>query len=102
MVGVSGGASVRQVLGRELVPLQMEVELGQQLAQQIKAEHTVLRDAELQRYVRFLAQPLIEHAWADRPGIDYRITIFDDDTQVNAFALPGGLMYVFTGLLLLA
>lgn len=102
MVGVSGCTSVRQVLGRELVPLQTEIELGQQLAQQIEAEHTVLVDSELQRYVRLLAQPLIEQAWTDRPGIDYRITILDDDTQVNAFALPGGPMYVFTGLLILA
>jgi beta-barrel assembly-enhancing protease len=102
MVGVSGCSSVRQVLGRELVPLQTEVELGQKLARQIEAEHTVLRDPDLQRYVRFLAQPLIEQAWVDRPGIEYRITVLDDDGQVNAFALPGGPMYVFTGLLAMA
>lgn len=101
-LGLSGCTSVRQVLGRELVPVETEVELGQGLARQVEAEHTVARDAELQRYVRFLAQPLIDQAWADRPGIDYRITVLDDDEQVNAFALPGGPMYVFTGLLLLA
>lgn len=98
----AGCASVRQALGRELVPVETEVELGQKLAAQIEAEHTVLRDPDLQRYVRYLAQPLIDQAWVDRPGIDYRITILDDIEQVNAFALPGGPMYVFTGLLVLA
>ncbi|MDA0334675.1 MAG: M48 family metallopeptidase [bacterium] len=102
MLGVSGCASVRQILGRELVPVETEVRLGQQLAQQVETENTVLPDAELQRYVRLLAQPLIEQAWADRPDIDYRITVLDDDKQVNAFALPGGPMYVYTGLLVLA
>jgi predicted Zn-dependent protease len=93
---------VRQALGRELVSVETEIELGQKLAGQIEAEHAVLRDADLQRYVRYLAQPLIDQAWVDRPGIDYRITILDDIQQVNAFALPGGPMYVFTGLLVLA
>lgn len=97
-----GCASVRQTLGRELVPVQTEIELGQQLAQQIESQQTVLADADVQRYVRFLAQPLIEQAWADRPDIDYRITVLHDDEQVNAFALPGGPMYIYTGLLLLA
>ncbi|SVB70044.1 uncharacterized protein METZ01_LOCUS222898, partial [marine metagenome] len=69
---------VRQALGRELVPVETEVELGRKLAAQIEAEHTVLRDPDLQRYVRYLAQPLIDQAWVDRPGVDYRITILDD------------------------
>ncbi len=101
-VGSSGCAPMRQVLGRELVPVATEVELGQSLAKQIEAEYTVASDPELQSYVRFLAQPLIEQARVDRPDIDYRITVLDDPQQVNAFALPGGPMYVFTGLLALA
>jgi predicted Zn-dependent protease len=101
-VALPGCASVRQTLGRELVPVETEVELGQKLARQIESEQTVHADADLQRYVRFVAQPLVDYAWADRPDIDYRITVLDDDRQVNAFALPGGPMYVYTGLLLLA
>lgn len=101
-VHIVGCATVRQTLGRELVPVETEIELGQKLAQQIEAQQPVHADAELQRYVRFVMQPLIEQAWEDRPGIDYRITVLDDDEQVNAFALPGGPMYIYTGLLLLA
>jgi predicted Zn-dependent protease len=102
LVGNNGCASVRQALGQQLVSVETEVELGQKMALQIEAENTVMRDAQLQRYVRHLMQPLIDQAWGDRPGIDYRITVLDDPTQVNAFALPGGPMYVYTGLLALA
>jgi predicted Zn-dependent protease len=102
LVGSNGCAMVRQTLGQQLVSVETEVELGQKMALQIEAENTVLRDGELQRYVRYLMQPLIDQAWADRPGIDYRITVLDDPDQVNAFALPGGPMYVYTGLLALA
>ena len=100
--GAGGCASLRQVLGATLVPVQTEIDLGRRLAAEIEAEHRVLRDRQIQRYVRFLAQPLIEQAWRDRPGIDYRVTVLDDPEQVNAFALPGGPTYVFTGLMLLA
>ena len=100
--GSGGCASFRHFLGTTLVPVQTEVDLGRRLAARIEAEHRVLRDREIQRYVRFLAKPLIEQAWRDRPGIDYQVTVLDDPDQVNAFALPGGPTYVFTGLMLLA
>ena len=100
--GLGGCASFRQFLGTALVPVQTEIDLGRRLAAEIEAEHRVLRDPQIQRYVRFLAEPLIEQAWRDRPGIDYRVTVLDDPDQVNAFALPGGPTYVFTGLMILA
>ena len=100
--GSGGCASLRQFLGDTLVPVQTEIDLGRRLAARIEAEHRVLRDRQIQRYVRFLAKPLIEQAWRDRPGIDYQVTVLDDPDQVNAFALPGGPTYVFTGLMLLA
>ena len=93
---------MRQFLGDTLVPVQTEIDLGRRLAARIEAEHRVLRDRQIQRYVRFLAKPLIEQAWRDRPGIDYQVTVLDDPDQVNALALPGGPTYVFTGLMLLA
>ena len=100
--GLGGCASFRQALGYGLVPVETEIELGRRLAAQIEAQNRVLRDSRIQRYVRFLAQPLIEQAWRDRPGIDYRVTVLDDPDMVNAFALPGGPTYVFTGLMILA
>ena len=100
--GLGGCASLRHWLGVGLVPVETEVELGDRLAVEIESEYRVLRNRLVQKYVRSLAQPLIEQAWRDRSGINYRVTVLDDPGQFNAFALPGGRTYVFTGLMLLA
>ena len=41
-----------------------------------------------------------QRAQRDRPGIRYRVKVLDDPKQVNAFAVPGGYLYVYSGLLL--
>ncbi len=38
-------------------------------------------------------------AIADDPGFEWEVTLIDDDATVNAFALPGGKMAVYTGIL---
>lgn len=55
-------------------------------------------DAELQAYVERLGQKLVKHSeYADRK---FRFFVLNDDT-VNAFALPGGYVYVSRGLIAL-
>ena len=102
LVALSGCAAVRQQLGRSLVPPETEIELGRKLSRQIEAEQPVLRDREIQRYVAEIGRPLILASHRDRPGIRYRIRVLDDPRQVNAFALPGGFIYFYSGLLLFA
>ena len=41
-----------------------------------------------------------QRALRNRPGIRYRVKVLDDPQQVNAFAVPGGYLYVYSGLLL--
>ncbi len=43
-----------------------------------------------------------QHALRYRPGVRYRVKVLDDSEQVNAFAVPGGYLYVYSGLLLIA
>ena len=100
LAALSGCAAVRQQLGRSLVPPETEIELGRRLSRQIEAEQPVLRDREIQRYVAEIGRPLILASHRDRPGIRYRIRVLDDPRQVNAFALPGGFIYFYSGLLL--
>ena len=38
----------------------------------------------------------------DRPNIEYKIKVIDDPKQINAFAVPGGSLYIHSGLLLIA
>lgn len=98
----SSCTAVRQYLGAGLVSFETEVSLGQKLAAQVERQQRVLRNREVQDYVRLVASRLVTHAALDRPEVRYRVTVLDNPGQVNAFALPAGFLYVYTGLLLAA
>ena len=74
-----------------------ELELGQRAAAEIN-KNLVLLDAKdpLVRYVDRIGQKMA--SIADRPELFYRFYVVDDDT-INAFALPGGYIYVHRGLI---
>lgn len=84
---------------------QQELELGARADQDIVAQMGLYDDPKLQAYVDGVAQRVLEHSDfrnADTPEI-YRDTDFTfrviDSPVVNAFALPGGYVYVTRGLL---
>jgi predicted Zn-dependent protease len=74
-----------------------EVELGTELNQQILQESPVYQDQQLQEYVNEIGQKLA--AVSHRPDIDYTFTIIDSP-DINAFALPGGFIFINRGLML--
>ena len=98
----SSCTSVRQYLGASLVSFETEVSLGEKLAAQVERQQRVLRNRDVQAYVRLVANQLVTHASGDRPEVRYRVTVLDNPNQINAFALPAGFLYVYTGLLLAA
>lgn len=77
-----------------------EKEIGREqhpkLVRQFGGEY---QDAELQRYVRELGLALAGES--ELPELDWRFTVLDTPI-VNAFALPGGYVYVSRGLVELA
>lgn len=75
---------------------QEEIRLGEELHKQLQKEQRIVRDPELVGYVQRLGERLARVS--KRPDLDYRFFIIEDPT-VNAFALPGGYVYVHTGLL---
>lgn len=82
-----------------------ELKLGAQSDASIVKEMGVYQDDELSRYIRDLGNTLLEQSAIgseDAPEI-YRDTEFTfrllDSPVVNAFALPGGYVYVTRGLL---
>jgi predicted Zn-dependent protease len=74
-----------------------EIELGAELHQQILQESPVYQDQQLQDYVNEVGQKLA--AVSHRPDIDYTFTVIDSP-DINAFALPGGFIYINRGLML--
>ncbi|HXH72199.1 MAG TPA: M48 family metalloprotease [Mariprofundaceae bacterium] len=80
-----------------LMSEQQELELGQLAAAQIAKEMPLLpENAPLSRYVDKVGQKVA--ATSDRPSLFYRFHVVDDST-INAFALPGGYIYIYRGLL---
>jgi len=75
-----------------------ELALGQQYATEIAKNMTLMpADDPLVKYVNRVGQRLA--GVSDRPELFYRFNIVDD-TTINAFALPGGHIYIYRGLLI--
>jgi len=73
-----------------------ERSLGSRMAGQIKAESQIVTDPTVNEYVNRVGQRIVR--LSDRPGIPYEFVVIESK-DVNAFALPGGYIYVYTGLL---
>jgi len=68
-----------------------EVELGREAARQVEREQPILRDEQVIHYVNALRHRLARRS--KRDDIPYRFTVVDSP-DINAFALPGGFVYV--------
>jgi predicted Zn-dependent protease len=73
-----------------------EIALGNEMAREMAGAYPRYRDAELQAKVEEIGHELA--ALSHRPDITYHFTLVDSP-EVNAFALPGGHIYVTRGLL---
>ena len=79
-----------------LVSDQQEIELGAQYRQQMAKEVALDRDPGNLNYVNALGQSLVRAAPAQRPGMQFTFDIVQDK-NLNAFAIPGGHVYVNSG-----
>lgn len=75
---------------------QDEMSLGAQVHQQVLQKYRLVQDPEINAYVQTLGERLARAS--KRPDIAYRFYVIDD-RSVNAFALPGGFVYVNMGLI---
>ena len=73
-----------------------EIAIGQRGDAEIRREMGVYRDDDLQRYVSGVGERIA--AVSHRPTLPWTFTVVDSPV-VNAFALPGGYVYVTRGLL---
>ena len=80
------------------IPLDQERQLGLQVGKEIEAKSKLLRDPEVVGYVTNLGRRVA----VSSPNPDkwqFTFKVIDDAQTVNAFAIPGGTIYVYTGLL---
>ncbi|HLV00834.1 MAG TPA: M48 family metallopeptidase [Acidobacteriota bacterium] len=73
-----------------------EVRVGQAAAREVEKQYPILRRGSAPQYLEQLGQKLVRAS--DRRNIRYHFRLIDQD-EVNAFALPGGYIYVFRGLM---
>ena len=79
-----------------LVSEEQEIQMGQEAHPQVIAAYGLVDDPELQSYVERIGLRLAEGS--ERPQLPWSFSVVDD-ASVNAFALPGGFIYVTRGIL---
>jgi beta-barrel assembly-enhancing protease len=86
--------------GFNLFSSAQDIELGREAAAQVAKEQPMVRNAELSNYLTGLVQRLAKSPHA---STEFQFSVQAiSDKNVNAFALPGGPLYVYTGLISLA
>lgn len=94
-----GACAVNPVTGKRefsLVSSDQELAMGREGYGAAVAEYGLLGDASLAAYVDSVGQQLARHS--ELPELSWRFTVLDDPA-VNAFAMPGGYIYITRGIL---
>lgn len=88
-------------LAQALISDEQSAQLGEQVHRELEAKGVrYVGNREVVSYVEGVAGRIFEQARRDRPGIPYHVHVIDDPKTVNAFAAPGGHLYVYSGLIL--
>ena len=83
--------------GFNLFSKDQDVQLGQENAQEVRKQYEIVQNQSLQDSIRRVGDRLAAAQEARQSGFQFTFTLLNVQ-QVNAFALPGGPMFIFTGL----
>ncbi len=94
----AGCASNPATGGADVVTMseKKEIEIGREMHPKVLQQYGRYDDERLQGYVNDLGQRLA--AKGHRPGITWTFTVLDSE-ETNAFALPGGYIYITRGIM---
>lgn len=81
------------------ISTEREVRMGEAISRRVEEEYPPLRDPDLLARLDRIGQRMA--AVSDRKDLVYRFAVIEEK-EPNAFALPGGIIYVTTGLMELA
>jgi len=84
--------------GFNLFSKEQDVQLGQESAAQVRKQMNVIKDPVLTEYVNRVGKRLTASREAQESGFPFTFEVVADPS-INAFALPGGPMFINTGLL---
>src|SRR5262245_7993418 len=87
-------------LAKALVSDEQLNQLGLQVHQELEKQGVQFEeDPAINNYVQGIANDIFQVAQQDREGVDWHVHVIRDPKTVNAFATPGGHLYVYSGLL---
>lgn len=81
-----------------LMPLGQEMALGADAFEEIKAQEELATDPAQIALVEGIGLRIAEQAEENLPEAEWEFVLFKEDDTLNAFALPGGKVGVYTGL----
>lgn len=84
--------------GVNLYSLEKEMALGKQLAQEVQRQAKIVEDPLISEYINRIGQNLVRNSDAKVP---FTFQVIEGDSP-NAFALPGGYVFVYTALVKIA
>ena len=99
LVALTGCTQGVEPLGLNLVSPEQEMQMGLQAWQQVRQKEPIASNPALQARIRTLGERLLAAAGANPQ--QWEFVVFQSD-EVNAFALPGGKVGVYTGIIDLA
>jgi predicted Zn-dependent protease len=73
-----------------------EVDIGREVAAEVEAEFGVYHNVEQLNRVADIGRAILHYV--DRPHMPYTFTLLDTE-EINAFAVPGGFIYITRGML---
>ena len=99
LLAACGSKVVNPVSGRSersVMDEQTEITEGRKAHQQVLAEYGALSNPRLQAYVNDIGQKLAKQS--HRSNLQWTFTVLDSP-EINAFALPGGYVYITRGIM---
>ncbi|RPI22232.1 MAG: hypothetical protein EHM61_22760 [Acidobacteria bacterium] len=94
--GPSLQAQTKVKPGFNIFSEEQDVEVGKQSAAEVERQLPVLKDSEIQSYVSRIGERLAGNAPGPKFPYQFKVVNVSD---INAFALPGGFMYINRGLI---
>lgn len=94
------GAQTRIVMPKNKYKVQDDIKLGNDAARKVGQQFPILNDADATRYIETVGNRLVDAIPAEfrQPAFEYRFQLVNA-SDINAFALPGGPMFVNRGMI---
>ena len=98
IVTLAGGCATTGINSGQvnLISTPEEVQMGKEFSVEVESQFELYNEVEVAGYVQRVGNRLVRVC--DRKDIEYHFSVIKKN-ELNAFALPGGYIYIYTGLL---